>query len=71
MAKIWLCVQENAELQAMVAKLQSQIERTEADRQTIEYDLAVSKKKLSEITRSTTHKEVTLAKENIQLSGTV
>nr|CAB3228261.1 coiled-coil domain-containing protein 171-like [Phallusia mammillata] len=59
---------ENASLQAQVARLQSQVERAEATKQTLEYDLAVAKKKTNDVTRSTTHKEVTMAKANIELA---
>ena len=70
-AKLFFSVQmqENSELQSLVARLQSQLERGEASRQSLEYDLALVKKKLNDVTRSTTHKEVTLAKQTLQLSG--
>ncbi|CAK8694709.1 unnamed protein product [Clavelina lepadiformis] len=59
---------ENASLQAAVAQVQAQVERGEATRQSLEYELAVSKKRSVEIMRNNTHKEVTLSKQNIILS---
>jgi len=56
-------------LQASVARLQSQLDRGEAARQTLEFDLALAKKKSNDIVRSNTHKEVALAKANIDLTG--
>ena len=56
-------------MQTLVARLQSQLERGEAVKQSLECDLTIVKKKLSDVTRSTTHKEVALAKQTIQLSG--
>ena len=63
--------QEICELNSLVTRLQSQHEKGEAARQSLEYDLVLVKKKLMDVTRATTHKEVSLAKQTIQLSGEI
>lgn len=52
-----------------IAKLQSLLEKGEAARQSIEFDLAVVKKKSHDTLRSTTQRESALAEDNRVLAG--
>ena len=64
-----MTLQDNANLQGTVAKFQAQVEKLEADKQALAYQLTVTKKKANNLVKTTNHKEVSLSKEMIHLAG--
>nr|XP_039271478.1 coiled-coil domain-containing protein 171-like isoform X1 [Styela clava] len=60
---------ENADNISQIARLQSQLEKGEATRQALEFDLAVVKKKSNDVLRATTQRESSLTHDNKSLAA--
>jgi len=56
-------------LQSQIAKLRSTVEKGEANRQKLEYDLAVANRSANQDKRATVEREAALQKTNASLKG--